>query len=77
MQTDVAEPMIVCQFFLQLVERVKAAGGNDFRLIPPCCCVRSCNEESMAKPEATKVKCASDKIPGSGCPKCNQMEATM
>jgi small redox-active disulfide protein 2 len=40
-----------------------------------CCCGGSCNAESMAKAEAAKKEGASVKILGSGCAKCNQLEA--
>ena len=41
----------------------------------PCCCCGNCNEETMAKAEAAKVEGASVKVLGSGCAKCNQLEA--
>ena len=41
----------------------------------PCCCGGNCNEETMAKAEAAKVEGASVKVLGSGCAKCNQLEA--
>ncbi|GKH31658.1 thioredoxin family protein [Muricomes sp. OA1] len=39
------------------------------------CCGGNCNEESMAKAEQAKKEGASVKILGSGCAKCNQLEA--
>ena len=41
----------------------------------PSCCCRNCDAESMAKAEGSKVEGASIKILGSGCAKCNQLEA--
>lgn len=40
-----------------------------------CCCGGSCDAESMAKAEKAKVEGASVKVLGSGCAKCNQLEA--
>ena len=40
-----------------------------------CCCGESCNAESMKKAASTKAEGASVKILGSGCAKCNQLEA--
>lgn len=40
-----------------------------------CCCGGNCDAESMAKAESTKKEGASVKILGSGCAKCNQLEA--
>ena len=42
--------------------------------ITPCCC-SSCDCESMEKAEKEKAKGASVKVLGSGCAKCNQLEA--
>ncbi|NLH01388.1 MAG: thioredoxin family protein [Clostridiales bacterium] len=39
------------------------------------CCECACDSESMAKAEKLKTEGASIKILGSGCPKCNQLEA--
>jgi len=39
------------------------------------CCGSDCNAESMAKAESAKKEGASVKILGSGCAKCNQLEA--
>ncbi len=40
-----------------------------------CCCGGNCNAQTMAQAETTKVEGASIKILGSGCAKCNQLEA--
>ncbi|WP_101910098.1 thioredoxin family protein [Marasmitruncus massiliensis] len=40
-----------------------------------CCCAGSCDAESMEKAESAKADGASVKILGSGCTKCNQLEA--
>lgn len=40
-----------------------------------CCCGGDCNAESMAKAKSAKKEGASVKILGSGCAKCNQLEA--
>ena len=40
-----------------------------------CCCGGNCNAESMAKAESAKTDGASVKVLGSGCAKCNQLEA--
>lgn len=40
-----------------------------------CCCAGHCNTESMAKAETAKTEGASVKVLGSGCAKCNQLEA--
>ena len=40
-----------------------------------CCCGGNCNSETMAKAENAKIEGASIKILGSGCAKCNQLEA--
>lgn len=40
-----------------------------------CCCGGNCDAESMAKAEGAKTEGASVKILGSGCAKCNQLEA--
>ena len=41
----------------------------------PTCCCGDCDAESMAKAESSKGEGASIKILGSGCAKCNQLEA--
>jgi small redox-active disulfide protein 2 len=40
-----------------------------------CCCGGNCDAESMAKAESAKTAGASVKVLGSGCAKCNQLEA--
>lgn len=40
-----------------------------------CCCGGSCDAESMAKAAKAKSEGASVKVLGSGCAKCNQLEA--
>lgn len=40
-----------------------------------CCCGGKCDAESMAKAESAKTEGASVKVLGSGCAKCNQLEA--
>jgi small redox-active disulfide protein 2 len=40
-----------------------------------CCCAGSCDAESMAKAEKAKTEGAVIKVLGSGCAKCNQLEA--
>ena len=43
----------------------------------PCCCGGSCDAESMAKAESIKTEGAGVKVLGSGCAKCNQLEAAV
>lgn len=40
-----------------------------------CCCGGNCNAESMAKAESAKAGGAGVKVLGSGCAKCNALEA--
>ena len=40
-----------------------------------CCCNGNCDAESMAKAENAKTEGAGVKVLGSGCAKCNQLEA--
>lgn len=40
-----------------------------------CCCGGNCDAESMAKAKAAQNERASVKILGSGCAKCNELEA--
>ncbi|HOJ11373.1 MAG TPA: thioredoxin family protein [Clostridiales bacterium] len=40
-----------------------------------CCCGGNCDAESMEKAESAKSEGASVKVLGSGCAKCNQLEA--
>ena len=41
----------------------------------PCCCGGNCNAQTMKQAEAAKSNGASIKVLGSGCTKCNQLEA--
>ncbi|HPR39801.1 MAG TPA: thioredoxin family protein [Oscillospiraceae bacterium] len=41
----------------------------------PSCCCGNCDAKSMEEAERAKTEGASVKILGSGCPKCNQLEA--
>ncbi len=41
-----------------------------------CCCGGNCDAESMAKAETAKVEGASVKVLGTGCAKCNALEAS-
>ena len=43
--------------------------------VSSCCCGGKCDCESMAKAERAKTEGAAVKILGSGCAKCNQLEA--
>lgn len=40
-----------------------------------CCCGGGCDCESMEKAESAKIEGASVKVLGSGCAKCNALEA--
>lgn len=40
-----------------------------------CCCNANCDAETMAKAENAKTEGAGVKVLGSGCAKCNQLEA--
>ena len=40
-----------------------------------CCCGGSCDDTTMQSSQAAKTEGASVKILGSGCSKCNQLEA--
>ena len=40
-----------------------------------CCCGGNCDSESMAKAESAKASGSGVKVLGSGCQKCNQLEA--
>lgn len=42
-----------------------------------CCCGGNCDTASMAKAENAKTEGASVKVLGSGCAKCNQLEAAV
>lgn len=41
----------------------------------PCCCNRNCSPETMTSEEKTRSEGPSVKVLGSGCAKCNQLEA--
>ena len=41
-----------------------------------CCCCGNCDAESMAKAETAKVEGARVKVLGTGCAKCNALEAS-
>jgi small redox-active disulfide protein 2 len=41
----------------------------------PCCCGGNCDAKSMAEGETAKTQGASVKVLGSGCAKCNALEA--
>lgn len=40
-----------------------------------CCCGGNCDAESMAQADSVKAEGASVKVLGSGCAKCNSLEA--
>lgn len=42
---------------------------------PSCCCGGNCDAKSMATAESAKIEGAGVKVLGSGCAKCNQLEA--
>ena len=42
----------------------------------PCCCGGNCSAETMAEAEKAKAGGSSIKILGSGCAKCNTLEAS-
>lgn len=42
----------------------------------PCCCGGACSAASMGKAEEAKTEGASVKVLGSGCSKCNALEAS-
>lgn len=48
---------------------------NKNEKITSCCCDGNCDAKSMAKAESAKTEGASVKVLGSGCAKCNQLEA--
>jgi small redox-active disulfide protein 2 len=41
----------------------------------PCCCGGNCDAQNMEKAQAAKTEGASVKVLGSGCAKCNALEA--
>ena len=49
--------------------------GNKNEEDKSCCCGGNCNSETMAKAETAKTSGAPIKILGSGCKKCNELEA--
>ncbi len=49
--------------------------GKKIEETSSCCCGGSCDCESMEKAEKAKTEGASVKVLGSGCAKCNQLEA--
>lgn len=52
-------------------------GKKDENKEKACCCGGSCEAESIGKADAEKSKEASVKVLGSGCAKCNQLEAAV
>lgn len=40
-----------------------------------CCCGGNCNADTMAEAEKAKIAGSSVKVLGSGCAKCNELEA--
>ncbi len=42
-----------------------------------CCCCGNCNAENMAAAEKAKTEGSGVKVLGSGCAKCNQLEAAV
>lgn len=48
---------------------------KDVKKEEACCCGSNCNAESMAQAESAKEEGASVKVLGSGCAKCNSLEA--
>ncbi len=42
-----------------------------------CCCSGKCDAESMAKAEKAKAEGVGVKVLGSGCTKCNELEAAI
>lgn len=49
--------------------------GKKKKEITTCCCGGKCNSETMTRAETAKTEGASIKVLGSGCAKCNQLEA--
>lgn len=49
--------------------------GKKKEEISSCCCNGNCDAESMEKAENAKTEGAGIKVLGSGCAKCNQLEA--
>lgn len=50
-------------------------GNKNKKVETSSCCCGSCNVKSMAKAENAKSEGAGVKVLGSGCAKCNQLEA--
>jgi small redox-active disulfide protein 2 len=50
-------------------------GKKEHAKAAACCCKGNCDPESMAKAESAKTEGAGVKVLGSGCAKCNQLEA--
>lgn len=48
--------------------------GKEKEAPQSCCCAGNCNEKAMAKAEAAKAA-GGVKVLGSGCSKCNELEA--
>jgi small redox-active disulfide protein 2 len=49
--------------------------GKKKEEVTSCCCGGNCDAENMSKAECAKTEGANVKILGSGCAKCNQLEA--
>lgn len=52
-------------------------GFNKKKEETSCCCNCNCDAESMEKAESAKSEGPSIKVLGSGCAKCNQLEAAV
>lgn len=50
-------------------------GNKDAKANKPCCCGGNCNTQSMEAAQTKKAEGASVKVLGSGCAKCNALEA--
>lgn len=50
-------------------------GNKNKKIETSSCCCGNCDAESMAKAEGAKTEGAGVKVLGSGCAKCNQLEA--
>lgn len=53
----------------------KAEEAGKAKATSGCCCGGNCNEETMTQAETAKAAGASVKVLGSGCAKCNALEA--
>ena len=49
---------------------------NSLKEESSCCCGGECNAETMAQAQTAKTEGASVKVLGSGCAKCNALEAS-